>query len=312
MKKKINNVLFIGSKELGLCTLKAMHALSPQSLAGVITFNDSQDTRTKLKDFRKFTQANKIPFYVVENNKRAEQVIKEIKPDLCFLACWYWFISEATLNTVPFGFVIMHNSLLPKYRGASPLVWAMMNEEPKVGFSLFVPGKGMDDGPVYAQGAVEIGAHDYIGDVLIKLERKIEDVMRIKYPLLLQGSLKPKKQNSKLATYCAQRVPDDGIIDWTRSAKHIYRFIRVQSDPFPGAFTYWGAKRMKIWRAKLLDQPYYGTPGQVAKISHEGVYVTCGDHHAILLEEVQIESKRGKPQDFISSIKTRFSDTKVS
>jgi methionyl-tRNA formyltransferase len=312
MRKKVNKVLLMASKELGLCTLKTIYALSPKSLAGVITYDDSHETRAKFGEFKAFTTANKIPLYVAENNKHAEEIINEVKPELCLLVCWYWLISEKTLQSVPSGFIIMHNSLLPRYRGASPLVWAMINEETKVGFSLFIPGKGTDDGPVLAQGAVPVGPDDYIGDVFIKLEKKIKEVLNKKYLSILNGSIKPKVQNSKLATYCAQRIPDDGSIDWKRSAQFNYNFIRAQSTPYPGAFTYIESKMVKIWSAKLYDGVFYGTPGQVAKIGPEGVYVISGDNQALILQEVELEGRRGNSKEFFKSIKVRFSNQTVA
>ena len=308
MKQRINKVLFLGSKEIGLIALKTIHALSPGSLMGIITFDDSTDSRTQLVAIKAFAQTANVPLFVVKGNKEAEGVIKKLKPQLCFVTCWYWLISESVLKAVPHGFIILHNSLLPKYRGAAPLVWAIINGETQIGFSLFTATQGVDEGPVWAQGAIRITASDYIADVLKKLEPKIIHVLTRAYPAILKGTIKPKEQKRMHATYGAPRKPADGNINWGKSARHVYNFIRAQSDPFPGAFTYCGASPMKVWRAKLHDACYYGTPGQVAGISPEGVIVVCGDNRAIILQSVEINAQRQPPQDFIRSIKTRFSD----
>ena len=311
MKPKITKVVFLGSKELGLCALKTIHSVSPGSLRGVMTFDDRTDSRTKLKDYQAFTRANKIPLFIVKDNKHAEELIRELKPQLCFVTGWYWLISEATLSSVAFGFVILHNSLLPRLRGAAPLVWAMINEDKRIGFSLFIPGKGIDDGPILAQGAVNVGADDYIGDVIKKLEIKIKQVLQKAYPTILNGTIKPKRQNHALVTFGAGRIPSDGNINWTRPARQVYNFIRAQSDPFPGAFTHYGKSVMKIWRAKLHKGRYHGTPGQVAAITSQGVYIICGDDQAIIAENVEIDGQRGNPKDFVRTVKARFTDRTV-
>ncbi len=85
----------------------------------------------------------------------------------------------------------------------------------------------------------------------------------------------------------------------------LFNFIRAQSDPYPGAFTFIEGREMRIWRARLFDRPYYGTPGQIGRISDEGLYVLCGDQRAVILQEVEMSGKRGPASMFVRSIKHR-------
>jgi methionyl-tRNA formyltransferase len=128
------------------------------------------------------------------------------------------------------------------------------------------------------------------------------------YPRILNGNIEPTEQNHELATYCAQRFPNDGNINWREPAQRVFDFIRAQSDPYPGAFTYYARQELRIWKARPFESTYFGTPGQVARIGNDGVYVVCGDDRAIILEEVQFNGVRGKANDCVRSIKGRMSN----
>jgi methionyl-tRNA formyltransferase len=215
-------------------------------------------------------------------------------------------IGDETLEVASYGFLGMHNSSLPKYRGGSPLVWTMINGEKQAGLSLFSFTKGIDEGDIWAQESVEIGPDDYIADILMKLEAKAIALLREKYLDILNGKLKPVPQNHNLATYCAMRIPEDGLIDWHKPSQGVYNFIRAQSDPYPGAFTISEGKKLIIWRAHPSPITYYGTPGQVARISPDGVYVICGDNTPLICDFVELDGKKDAASKTIKSIKTRL------
>ncbi|MBN2373050.1 hypothetical protein JXL19_04605 [bacterium] len=93
---KINHVLFMGSKQLGLRVLKEIYSLAPKNLIGVVTIDDTNDTRTKYGDFKYFAQSQELELHIANNRKHSEQIVKELNPDLCFVVGWYWLIGEAT------------------------------------------------------------------------------------------------------------------------------------------------------------------------------------------------------------------------
>lgn len=306
MNEKVHKVVFLGSKKLGYTVLKTIYTLSHKLIVGIITIDDRDDARTQFEKFDEFSKRNRIPLYVARDEKYAEKILSTLKPDLCFVVNWYWLIGHDILTAIPYGFIGIHNSLLPKYRGGSPLVWAIINGENQAGFSLFKLRNGIDNGKIWMQETVDIGPFDYIGDVLAKLERRIETILKKKYTSIINGTIEPFKQDDNLATYYAQRYPSDGKIDWHKPAQYIYNFIRAQSDPYPGAFIYYGSQIMRIWKAALFSAHYVGIAGQVVKISNNGVYVICGDNKAIILQEVEISGKRYKAQDYIRSDKIQL------
>lgn len=300
-------VVFLGSKNLGLRILQEIFTLLPDSLGAAVTIDDRQDALlTRYDAFQKYAEQINRPLFTVKNRNEADETILNLKPDLCIVVGWYWLIGKTILDKVPRGFIGIHNSLLPKYRGGSPLVWSLINGDAKAGFSLFTFTRGMDDGPIWAQDAVIVDASDYISDILHKIEAKAVGKFRENYLAIIKNEIQPFEQDHSQATYCAQRLPNDGRIDWALPADYIYNFIRAQSEPYPGAFTLYKDSKLIIWRAQPFPSQFYGTPGQVAKIGKDGVYVICGNNRAIILKDVQLDKQRGKAQDLIRSFTARF------
>jgi len=311
--QKISRVLFIGSKSIGLECLKLIHSLDSSSLVGAITIDDRGDKRSRYNDFVSYCVENDMSLQVVQNRREFEVKIQSYRPDLCIVVGWYWLVSKKLLEEVTF--IGVHHSLLPKYRGGSPLVWSIINGEKEVGTTLFSFTEGMDDGDIWGQCIVKLDQNDYVSDVLDKLEREAIGMLSGCYRPILDGKMSPCEQDHESATYCAQRFPNDGLIDWNKSALGVYNFIRAQSPPYPGAFTFKelggeSARRREkimILRAHLEDVVYYGTPGQVAKITDQGVYVVCGNSRPIVLERVSYEGE--KPLDanmVVTNWRTRF------
>ena len=278
--------VFLGSKQLGLSCALAIEKIIGERLSAVITFDDSNDSRSRLREF--VSSFSKVPVHVLTKNVELESLLASLQPDLVFVSGWYWIISERVLALPAMGFYGIHPSLLPKYRGFAPLVWGMINGEKTLGFSLFKFTVGVDEGPIYAQRSFVVDDTDYIGDVLEKLERESILCLEECFCPLLQGTLNPQIQNHELATFAAQRLPKDGKIHWGNSQHDIYNFIRAQSRPYPGAYTLYEAEQITVWRASKFIATYYGTPGQLAGFDGERAIIICGDNKALLLEEIVI------------------------
>lgn len=305
--KQAKRVLFMGSKSLGFRVLREMHKLSPETLVGALTIDDSDDTRSAREVIEQFSRDNGISLYSARDQAHAEEILREIKPDLCMVAGWYWMISPNALRAVPRGYIGIHNSLLPKYRGGSPLVWSIINNEKQVGFSFFTLGDGMDEGDIWIQQTSTLQEDDTIYDATLRLEDLAIAALRENYKAITSGNIIPSRQNHANATYCAMRMPCDGNIDWEKSASDVYNFIRAQSDPYPGAFTFLKNSKVIVWKAERPDGIYYGTPGQVARVCANGVFVICGDNRAVLLKEAQIDDLRGDAKALLKSGEHRLS-----
>lgn len=302
----IQNIVFVGSKPLGLQALKTIYAIRPESILAIVTFDDTADIRSDLEGFKKFSVETGKPLYIAKNSNDAEIIIQSLKPDLCLVVCWYWLLKPALLNALPHGAIGVHNSLLPKYRGGSPLVWAILNGEEEIGFSMFSLTEEMDAGSIWFQKKFELPIDMSVGGALSMLEAGLIRTLQSDWGSLLDGNVQPKVQDASGATYCAQRLPEDGRIDWTQTAKRIVDFIRAQSAPYPGAFTIFDEKEIVIQEAVIWEAPYFGTPGQVARASDDGVLVICGDNKAVLLTHVFIGGKEMPANAIFQSIKIRL------
>jgi len=281
-------IVFLGSKTLGVRILDALATAAPGSVAAAITIDDCADSRSRFDALAGAASQHRIPLRVARDRRHAEALIRDEAPDLCFVACWYWLVSPDLLGAVPRGFIGIHNSLLPKYRGGAPLVWALINNEREVGVSLFAFRDGIDDGPVWLQAKISVGPDDYIGEVLERLECETLRTFRDHLPELLRGDVTLREQQHDQATYCAQRLPEDGEVDWSRPAERVFNFVRAQTPPYPGAFTFAGDRRMTILCAGRIQERYDGTPGQVARIEHDGIVVACGDSSALRITQVDV------------------------
>ena len=301
------SVLLLGSKALGLRVAERLTTLVPPADLHLVTIDDSEDSRSALAKLRALSMASGVPLAVARDRAHSESLISAIAPELCLVVGWYWLIGSRCLASVPRGFIGIHFSRLPRYRGTSPLVWQLINGEPEAWYSLFTLTDAMDEGDLWAQGFVPVAPTDYIGDVLASLEARVVGEIDSLIPAILAGTATSYPQPSLAPSYCAARIPDDGIIDFTRSARQCCDFVRAQSRPYPGAFTMLGAERLTVWRARCSDTTYYGRPGQVARVAEDGVTVICGDPRPLILETVGWRGGEFRASEVIRSIRTRLS-----
>jgi len=282
-------VVFIGSKRMGLRCVSAMHGTGASILTGIITFDDRVDGRHVFPELHRFGDQHRIPVTVTQGNVDLQAAVRAADAELAIVCGWYSMIPAATLAEAPRGFIGVHNSLLPRYRGGAPLVWAMLQGEREVGLSMYTLTTGMDDGDIWTQASTSVGPDDYIGAVLGRLEDACDEMIRRVYPDIVDGAIQPVPQDGTRATYGTLRGAEHGRIDWRQPAERVYRWIRAQSTPYPGAFTLCRGRRLTIWKAHLFAAPYYGRPGEVARGPSGETLVVCGDDRALVIDEMQVD-----------------------
>lgn len=288
-------MLFIGSKAIGLRSLEMIHSLDPESIVGVMTLDDSKDERNVLDGFKSFAEKNGLRLEVVKNRVEADEVVKSLAPDICLVVGWYWLIKQEILDLVPQGFLGIHHSLLPKYRGSSPLVWSIINGDPQVGTTLFSFTEGMDDGPIWAQKAVDVRDSDDIETLLQKLDLEVENVLNENWLGIINSTNQSQLPDLSQSTFCERRHPHHGQIDWTQTALEIFNFIRAQTAPYPGAFTGFGNKKLIVWKSQVIDIQS-NTHSGVATILETGqVQIACGDGSVLELLDAGFSSDDRRP-----------------
>ncbi len=258
--------LFLGSRR-GYAVLKKLIA-AKADICGILCLVEDPHEEQYHPKVSALAKEHAIPLFYSTDVKPSEysKVLQEIKPDIAFVIGWRYVISKAAYEIPPKGTLIIHDSLLPKYRGFAPMNWAMINGEKTTGVTLFHIAEGVDCGPIVDQLATEITLEDTAKTLDEKILTLYEEIIIKNLPALVEGKVKATPQNEALATYTCKRTPEDGEINWQQTAVQIYNFIRALTHPFPGAYTTLRGRRVLIWSAELpaRNDIYVGNvPGRI-------------------------------------------------
>jgi len=187
------------------------------------------------------------------NSESYLEHIAKWQPDVLLALGWYFMIPRRVRKSVPLGCVGIHASLLPKYRGGAPIPWAIINGETESGVTFFYFSDGIDDGDIIAQKRFSIEKKDDVAMVYKKATSTSIEILQEYLPMLATNTAPRIQQDHNQATNFPQRSPEDGLIDWSWDAKRIRDFIRAQTHPYPGAFTYIRGKKVTIWDADVIE-----------------------------------------------------------
>jgi len=293
-------LVFIGASAFGLRCLQECLGLPELQVSGVVTapqtfsisYRPSGVTNVLHADVAGLANAHKIPVQTLEhsmNDPDLFEVVAAWAPDAFLVAGWYHMIPKRWREFAPaYG---LHASLLPDYTGGAPLVWAIINGESKTRITLFQMDGGVDAGPIAGQKEEVIYPDDTIATLYARIEQRGLELLREAMPSLARGTLKLKPQDESKRRIVPQRGPEDGLINWAQDAASIDRFIRAQTNPYPGAFTTLKGKPLHIWQAKVFQAIESGLQiGQVFRTENDVYCVGCGES-AVTLKEVTFEKK---------------------
>jgi methionyl-tRNA formyltransferase len=213
--------------------------------------------------------------------------LEELKPDVIVVAAFGQILPPAVLNLPRMGCINVHPSLLPKYRGAAPINWAIINGESKTGVTTYLMDEGMDTGSILLVREVEIKADKTAQELGEQLAEIGGELARETIQGLKEKGLQPIPQDEKGASYAPLLKKADGLIQWEEEAGRIRNQIRGMV-PWPVAFTWWKGKRMKLFRGKTCDGA--GAPGEITSIE-SGIEVACAKG-SLFIEELQLEGGR--------------------
>lgn len=299
-------IAFFGASALGLRCCEALVA-SGERLVGIFTLPEtfsiswSHDRVRNVQhaDFASIAQACSVPLvHVTAPMKHHEysSILRSWHPDLLVVAGWYHLIPRSLRALAQFGAVGLHASLLPRYRGGAPLVWAMINGDDEAGVTLFHLAAGVDDGDIIGQCRFAIEFADDISDVLGKASAAAVELVMQFVPAIAQSTAPRLPQSPSGATVMPQRSPDDGELDWcVLSARQAYDWIRAQTRPYPGAFTFVAGQRLTLWRASIVDMALFDpllSPGTVVTANRHDVslVVACSDGRGLCIREASTDS----------------------
>ena len=255
MRNKDKKILFFGFSDIGYQCLKYLID-EEYYVIGVFTHDTDPHEKQWFKTAESLAKENFIPVFKPSTlkTKKWYRKVKYMQPDLILSLYYRNIIPEEIFSQAKFGAYNMHGSYLPTYRGRAPLNWAIINGENYSGVSLHVLEKTFDTGAIVDQEKVEFTEDEYVADIQPRITDAGVKLFKRSLEKLLDGNPQTTPQNENNATYFGKRTPEDGRIDFNKSAKDVYNLIRALSKPFPGAFAQINGKDTIFWRAKIGDE----------------------------------------------------------
>ncbi len=287
-------VIFMGTPDFSVGTLEALVEAGHEVVL-TVTQPDKPKGRGKEMQFTPVKEcAIKHHIPVFQPTKiRNEECIKELKKynaDIMVVVAFGQILPKEILEMTPYGCVNVHASLLPKYRGAAPIQWAIIDGEEVTGVTTMQMNEGLDTGDMLLKTEIQIEADETGGSLHDKLAEAGAKLCIETLKGLEAKTIVPKPQGEMTTDYAKMLTKQLGNIDWKKSAAAIERLIRGLT-PWPSAYTDWDGKVMKIWSAKTLEEAYEAEPGTIVKVEKDAFFVQTGDGVLKILE-LQIPGKK--------------------
>lgn len=286
-------IAFMGTPEFAVPSLEAL-VRSEDAVVGVVCQPDrpsGRGGRIAAPPVKRVALGHGIPVLQPETFRGGEAVaaLRAWEPELVVVAAYGKILPRAVLEVPAHGCVNVHGSLLPKYRGAAPIQWAILRGEAVTGITIMQMNERMDAGEILAQRQTPIGATETFGELQVRLAMLGAEALSAALAELRRGTLRPRPQVESEATLAPRIQKADGKIDWTRAAVEIERQVRG-FNPWPSAFSYLGGHLLKVHRAAVVSG---GAPGPAGTIldTLDVPVVACGAD-ALRLEEVQVEGRQ--------------------
>ena len=297
-------IVFMGTPEFACPTLRTLIERGEQVVA-VVTQPDRPKGRgqqTLPPPVKLLAQLHGIP--VLQPVKvRHPDVIEEIralKPDLIVVIAFGQILPKALLEIPGKGCINVHASLLPRYRGAAPLNWCIINGERETGVTTMLMDVGLDTGDMLLKRTTPIDPDEDTLSLHDRLSRIGAELLAETIDLAAQGRLAPEKQDDALTCYAPMLKKEDGLIDWGKDAPGIKNLVRGMT-PWPGAYSYLDDKLLKVYRVQSASGT--GTPGEVLAAGRDGIEVACGEG-SVIIHELQLEGKKRLPAaEFLAGCK---------
>ncbi|MFD8912266.1 methionyl-tRNA formyltransferase [Streptomyces sp. NPDC059575] len=279
-------VAMFGYQTWGHRTLQALLD-SGHEIVLVLTHPASEHAYEKIWDDSVAELAEKHDIPVLLRNRPDDEevlaAVREARPDIIVANNWRTWLPPELFDLPPHGTLNIHDSLLPSYAGFSPLIWALVNGEERVGVTAHRMNGELDAGDILIQRAVPVGPEDTATDLFHRTVDLIAPVVRESLDLIASGADagRWRPQDRGRASFFHKRSLEDSRIDWTWPAERLERLVRAQSDPYPNAYAFHRGERLRIVSAAVSQGRYGGTPGRIFIREGDGVVIVAGpDAHS--------------------------------
>jgi methionyl-tRNA formyltransferase len=287
-------IIFCGTPAFAVPTLKAILADPAHTVVAVITQPDRPRGRGQEVSFSPVKEAALAAGIEVRQPEKirapeAKDILQELKPECFVIIAYGQIIPTGLLPISRCGWINLHASLLPKYRGAAPINWAIANGETKTGLTTMRIDAGMDTGDMLLQQEIGILPGEKAQELATRMSEAGAALMIETLRGLPDGAVTPKKQNDALATYAPLLKKEDGRIDWSRKAREIFNRMRG-FYPWPGAYTTFRGKTCHLWGEPLAQEHTAAEPGTLF-VEQGELRVVCGDTTVLRVLTVKLEGR---------------------
>jgi len=284
----------MGTPEIAALTLLTLIE-GPDPVVGVVTQPDrpiGRGQQTAPSPVRRMAETRGIP--VITPTKIRDpsflDMLRSWNPQIIVVVAFGRILPKPVLNLSPRGCLNVHYSLLPKYRGAAPVTWTIINGEEKGGVTTMQLVEQLDAGPIYLQEELKLVDHETTASLQAKLAPIGAKLLLKTLDGLKSNSLQPHDQDETRVTFAPMIRKEDGVIDWTEPALTIERRVRAFT-PWPSAYTHLNGKLLKVHRASPIQTNRSGKPGEIVRADSGGFWIATGNG-TLSLEEVQLENKK--------------------
>lgn len=285
----------MGTPDFSVGTLEALLAAGHE-IVGVVTQPDKPKGRGKTllpTPVKEVALEHALPVYQPQKARDPQFIeqLRSLKPEAIIVVAFGPLLPKAILDMPPYGCINVHASLLPKYRGAAPIQWAVIDGEKETGVTIMRMDEGLDTGDMIAKTVVTLEPDETGGSLFDKLSREGASLCVKTLEEIEAGCAVYEKQPKESTTDYARMIDKKmGEIDWDQDAQKIEQLVRGL-NPWPSAYTYMNGKTLKIWKAQVLPETSQQQPGQVIKAEKDQLYIQTGKG-ILKIQELQLEGKK--------------------
>lgn len=288
------NILFMGTPDFSVGTLETLLA-EGHHIVGAVTQPDKPKGRGKTMQYppvKETALAHQIPVLQPVRARDPEVIaqLAEWKPDLIVVVAFGQILPKELLELPKYGCINVHASLLPKYRGAAPIQWAVINGEKETGVTIMRMDEGLDTGDMIMKTVIPLEQDETGGSLFDKLSKAGAQLCAQAVRAIEAGTVQYEKQDESQSTYAGMIQKQLGNIDWNLPGEQIERLIRGL-NPWPSAFTSWKGKTLKIWSGIVKESEPVGEPSQIVELTKDTIYVQTGSG-LLGIRELQPEGKK--------------------
>lgn len=295
----MKKVIFMGTPAFSVPILQALIDEETIEIVGVVSQPDRKVGRKQIitpPPVKQLAMEHNLTMYQPEKLSGSDEMkeILELDIDLIITAAYGQYVPTKLLNAPTHRAINVHASLLPKYRGAAPIHYAVLNGDEKTGITIMYMEKEMDAGNIISQREIAINDEDDTGILFEKLSLVGRDLLMDTLPAIFAGENESIVQNEDEVTFSPMISKEQEKIDWTLTAREVFNHIRALR-PAPGAYTILEDQRFKIWAAEVMEDDTSAEPGTIIFADTKEMFVACGEGSVLSLIEVQPSGKKRMP-----------------